>query len=262
MTEKSEHSAEVKDSIQLYAQKAGIYSQNRPDYAPKAFTAFLEVSRLPRQSVAVDVGSGTGMLTRHLLTHFDTVYAVEPTLEMRRMAEEALRSQSGFHSLDGVAESIPLPEDCVDLVAVGQAIHWFQPEKSLREFQRVAKTGAWLLLAHIKSLDESFNQALESIFTEENGMLPHAQRPPSNLVPKGYYFAGGHFETLEFPYNHVETWECFLGGMASAAYSPDRGHSLYPNFVQASREVFDRFSQGDRLVWKIATEISFGFLAQ
>jgi SAM-dependent methyltransferase len=262
MTEKSEHAEVVKDSTRLYAEKAGIYAQHRPDYAPEAFTAFLETARLPRQSVVVDVGSGTGMLTRHLLNHFDTVYAVEPTLEMRQMAEEALESQSGFHSLDGKAESMPLPEDCVDLVAVGQAIHWFQPEKALNEFQRVAQTGARLLLAHIKSLDEGLNQALETIFTEENGVLPQAERPPSNLVPKGYYFADGHFETLEFPYNHEETWECFLGGMVSAAYSPDPEHPLYPRFVQATREVFYRYNQGDRLVWKIATEISFGFLAQ
>lgn len=262
MTEIDKLAAVAKDATRLYARKAGIYAQHRPDYSPEAFTAFQEIARLPRQTVAVDVGSGTGMLTHHLLNHFDTVYAVEPMPEMRQVAEEALGTQTGFHSLDGRAENIPLPDDAAHLVAVGQAIHWFQPEKTLREFQRVTRAGAWLLLAHIKSLDEGLNHALETIFTEENGMLPQSERPSSNLVPKGYYFADGHFETLEFPHSRSETWECFLGGMASAAYAPDSEHPLHARFVQAARKVFDRYNQEERLVWKIATEISFGFLAQ
>jgi len=247
---------------QLYTNKAVIYAKHRPDYAPEAFAAFQKITKLPRHSVVVDVGSGTGMLTRHLLKHFDTVYGVEPTPEMRKIAEDEFKYETSFHSLGSKAENISLPDNSVHLIAVGQAIHWFQPEKTLAEFQRIAKPRTWLLLTHIKSLDDKLNKAVEIIFTEENGLLPRSKQPPSNLVPPGYYFKDRGFETLKYPYARSESWECFLGGIVSAAYAPNKGHLLYPKFVQAARQVFDQFSQDALLIWNIATEISFGYLAQ
>jgi ubiquinone/menaquinone biosynthesis C-methylase UbiE len=251
-----------RDSTRLYTHKAITYAKSRPDYAPGAFAAFQSVAKLPRQSVVLDVGSGTGMLTRHLLDHYDTVYALEPTQEMRRVAEDDLIDQSGFRSLAGKAEDIPLPDHSVDLIAVGQAIHWFQPDAALPEFQRVAKPNTWLLLAHIKSLDEALNKAIGEIFKDEYGCLPLDEHPPSNQVPNSYYFANGKHDTLQFPHTSEESWERFLGGISSAAYAPDWVHPRYKKFVHAVRKIFENFSQNNLLKWEIATEISFGLLAQ
>ena len=134
-----------RDATQLYANKALAYSQYRPDYSDEAIPVFQQVARLPFQSVVLDVGSGTGMLSRHLLQHFHLVYGLEPTKEMREIAEDNFADQSGFRSLNGRAEAIPLPDQSVDLITVGQAIHWFQPKRSLSEFQRVSKPKACLL---------------------------------------------------------------------------------------------------------------------
>jgi len=251
-----------RDSTQLYTQKAKIYAQHRPDYAPEAFAGFRAAIDLPRHVIVLDAGSGTGMLTRHLLGYFDTVYALEPSSEMQALAEAELGEHPGFKRLDSPAESIPLPSQSIDLIAAGQAIHWFQPEAALVEFQRITKPGGWLLLAHIKSMDEALNQALSTIFTEENGLMPLSEQPPSDLVPKSFYFAGGEFETKQFPHSKPETWESFLGGIGTAAFAPDQNHPRYGKFIQASRKVFERFSKDGILDWKIATEISYGRLAK
>jgi SAM-dependent methyltransferase len=265
MAEKREYKTMNKSHvkpIQLYSNKAVIYAKHRPDYAPEAFAAFQKITKLVRNSIVADVGSGTGMLTRHLLNHYNTVYAIEPTPEMRKLAEDLLGNQINFHSLDGRAENIPLPDNSVHLIAVGQAIHWFQPEKTLAEFQRIAKHRTWLLLTRINSLDNELNKAVKAIFTEENGLLHSSKQPPSNLVPLGYYFADGRFEVLHFPHSRLESWEGFLGGIGSAAYAPDKDHPLYPKFVQATRKVFNQFNQNGVKTWNIATEISYGYLAQ
>jgi SAM-dependent methyltransferase len=261
MIEKGKPSVQ-RDSTRLYSHKAGVYAHSRPDYAPEALAAFQDATQIPRQSVVLDAGSGTGLLTRHLLDYYDTVYALEPTPEMRIIAEKDLGDHPGFHSLNARAEDILLPDHSVDLIAVGQAIHWFEPEAALRAFQRAAKPKTWLLLAHIQSMDEEFNQAIGVIFTDEYGCLPQAEHPPSNLVPDSYYFEDGLFDTLQFPHTSEESWERFLGGIGSAAYAPDSDHPLYSKFIQAAREAFDRFSQNDLLTWKIATRIRFGHLAQ
>jgi len=248
------------DATQLYTNKAGIYGQHRPEYNPEAISTFQAAVGLPRCTIVLDTGSGTGLLTRHLLKHYETVYALEPSANMQAVAAAKLGEHPGFKPLTAPAERIPLSNQSVDLIAAGQAIHWFQPEAALVEFQRIAKPGAWLLLAYIKSRDEALNQALGTIFTEENGLMPLSEQPPSDLVPKSFYFAGGEFETQQFPHNHPETWECFLGGMATAAFAPNLDHPLYGNFIQAARKVFEQFSKDGILDWKIATEISYGCL--
>ena len=256
----NDQSKSDRDATRLYANKALAYSQYRPDYSDEAIAVFQQATMLPAQSVILDVGSGTGMLSRHLLRHFNIVYGLEPTKEMREVAEGRLANQSGFQSLTGRAEAVPLPDQCVDVITVGQAIHWFQPERTLSEFQRVAKYKAWLLLAHIKSLDDDLNLAMQSLFTEKNGLLPPSEHPPSNLVPESFYFHDGVFRKERFEYNRPEPWETFLGGVATAAYAPDQGHPLYEKFCQTAREIFKRFSQEGILTWKIATVISFGYL--
>jgi len=254
--------SEKKDPTRLYFNKASVYAISRPDYAPEALAAFQDLVMLPRQSIVLDVGSGTGMLTRHLLEHFETVYALEPNQAMRTIAERNLDNHPGFHSLDARAEQIPLPDHSVDLIAVGQAIHWFQPGATLAAFQRISKPQTWLLTAYIKSMDEAINQALDKLFTEENGCLPRDEHPPSNQVPESYYFSDGNYKTMQFHHTSEENWERFLGGIGSAAYAPDAGHPLYNKFIQVARTIFERFSQNNLLRWEIATEISFGHLAK
>ena len=250
------------DPTWLYSRKALTYAENRPDYAPEALKVFQDLVELPPESAVIDVGSGTGMLTRHLLIYYAKVYALEPNQAMRAIAEREMGDQPGFHSLDTRAETIPLPDESVRLIAVGQAIHWFHPEETLREFQRIAQPKAWLLLAHIRSMDESLNQAMTKIYTEDNGCLPRKERPPSNQVDNGYYFEEGKYETLQFRHNSKENWERFLGGIASAAYAPNEEHPGFNRFVQVVRQTFDRLSKDNVLTWKIATEISFGHLRQ
>ena len=248
-------------STQLYSNKAKSYNQYRPDYAQEAVSDFKVLSNLPKSTVVMDVGSGTGTLTRHLLEHFDTVYAVEPTNEMREIAEKHLSSFPGFFSVAEQAENTLLPDNSVELITVGQAIHWFQPELTLAEFQRIGMFTTWLLLANIRSVNEEFNQALNTIFTEDNGLLPRSEHPPSDQVPKEYYFEGGHCTTIKFLHNKSESWECFLGGLGSAAFAPDEDQPLYSEFVKAARKVFNRFQVDEVFIWNIATEISFGYLA-
>jgi ubiquinone/menaquinone biosynthesis C-methylase UbiE len=75
--------------------------------------------------LVADIGSGTGNLARLFLDAGHQVIGVEPNLEMRKAGERMLADHPAFHSLDGTAECIPLETKSVDLVTVGQALHWF-----------------------------------------------------------------------------------------------------------------------------------------
>jgi SAM-dependent methyltransferase len=114
---------------------ADIYERTRPTYAPDAL-AFLE-QRLPLGRV-LDLGAGTGKLTRQLVALGADVVAVEPGEVMRAVLERVVPEAQ---ALAGSAEHIPLPNASVDAVTVAQAFHWFKPDDALAEMRRVLRPG-------------------------------------------------------------------------------------------------------------------------
>jgi SAM-dependent methyltransferase len=88
--------------------------------------------------VAVDVGAGTGLLTRVLDRKVPRVVAVEPDDRMRAV----LRARSpGIEALDGRGEAIPLPDASADGVFVSSAWHWMEPKRTVAEVTRVLRDG-------------------------------------------------------------------------------------------------------------------------
>src|SRR5215216_6493004 len=100
-----------------FGAAADMYEQARPDYPPEAVEWITGTE--PRR--VLDLGAGTGKLTRQLVAARHDVVAVEPLGEMR--AALVARTPSVM-ALDGTAESIPLGDASVDVVVAGQAYHW------------------------------------------------------------------------------------------------------------------------------------------
>src|SRR6187402_2215892 len=97
---------------------ADAYERARPGY-PDDAVRWLAGDDL---SDVVDLGAGTGKLTRSLVALGHRVTAVEPIPEMLEQLRSAV---PGAIPLAGTAESIPLADGSVDVVTVAQAFHWF-----------------------------------------------------------------------------------------------------------------------------------------
>jgi SAM-dependent methyltransferase len=91
----------------------------------------------------LDLGAGTGKLTRLLCTSFARVVAVEPDDGMRRRLV-ALCPQADV--LAGSAEQIPLADDSIDAVFAAQCFHTFDNERALAEVARVLRPRGMLVL--------------------------------------------------------------------------------------------------------------------
>jgi SAM-dependent methyltransferase len=87
---------------------------------------------------AVDLGAGTGKLSRVLADQVPQVTAVEPDGRMRAV----LRAHSpGVQVVEGTGEAIPLPDASVDGVFVSSAWHWMDPALAVPEIARVLRDG-------------------------------------------------------------------------------------------------------------------------
>jgi SAM-dependent methyltransferase len=97
---------------------------------------------LPRPArTVVDLGAGTGALTRLLVGRADEVVAVEPDDRMRAVLAEAV---PGARAVEGRGESIPLPDADADAVIASSSWHWMDPVPTLTEVARVLVPGGTL----------------------------------------------------------------------------------------------------------------------
>jgi len=117
---------------------ADVYERARPGYPSEAVDWVAERLDLRPGRTVLDLGAGTGKLTRGLLDTGARVIAVEPGDAMRAELE---RAAPGAEALRGSAEDIPLRNASVDAIAVGQAFHWFRHDVAIPELHRVLRRG-------------------------------------------------------------------------------------------------------------------------
>jgi SAM-dependent methyltransferase len=122
-----------------FADVAGAYERGRPGY-PEAAVRWLVGGEA---CDVVDLGAGTGKLTRSLVALGHRVTAVEPLEEMRSQLTAVVPD---VDVLAGSAEAIPLPDSFADVVVSAQAFHWFDHDNALPDIARVLRPGGRIAL--------------------------------------------------------------------------------------------------------------------
>ncbi|MBS1889535.1 MAG: class I SAM-dependent methyltransferase [Actinobacteria bacterium] len=115
-----------------FGAAAEAYERARPGYPDAAVDWLLPAGA----RTVLDLGAGTGKLTRSLVERGLEVVAVEPLPEMRERLAAALPQ---VRALAGTAEAIPLPDASVDAITMAQAWHWVDPERATAEAARVLR---------------------------------------------------------------------------------------------------------------------------
>ncbi len=174
------------------------YERGRPGWPREV----VEVAGIPPQAGVLELGAGTGKLTRLLVERFAHVTAVEP--------DEGMRSLLGplcptARVVDGAAESIPLGDGSADAVFSAEAFHHFDHPRALGEIARVLRPGGALVLMWNLAAGpvEPSIEAVERLLAERGPSRGEIGYDPMDLDHIRYAsdawrsaFAGAPFEEL------------------------------------------------------------------
>jgi len=150
-----------------YRQQSVTYGRVRPSYHPELITRFSDAFG---RGTVVDLGAGTGIFTRQLLTRGISPIAIEPVAEMR--ATFATHA-AGVEAISGTAEATGLPADSVDTVAVAQAFHWFDYPRALAEIRRILRPGGHLVCVwNVRDESVDWVQAYTEVIDRYAGDTP------------------------------------------------------------------------------------------
>lgn len=115
------------------------YEAGRPGWPADA----VDLVGVTSTATVLEVGAGTGKLTRVLTPAFAQVVAVEPADPMREILD---RMCPAAEVREGTAQNIPLDDASVDAVFAAEAFHLFTDERAVRELARVLKPDGKLVL--------------------------------------------------------------------------------------------------------------------
>lgn len=99
---------------------------------------------LPAKSLegktVIDAGAGSGRIAFLVVPFSKTVFAVEPVSGFRKFIREKAKKEelNNLFAIDGFLNSIPLPDNSVDVLITSNAIGW-NLEEELLEIERVLK---------------------------------------------------------------------------------------------------------------------------
>lgn len=194
-----------------YDAVAGEYERGRPAYAEAAIAHL----QLAAGASVLDLGAGTGKLSRMLDAAGFAVVALDPSAPMLTQLQAAAPR---VRTVVGSAESIPLDAGSVDAVVAGQAFHWFDAAVALPEIHRVLKPHGSLALFWNKR-DESDPMQM---------VLAELTDPPERRTPRGWQLdipsilrESGLFaetETVEFPHVQPTDVEALVDRLHSSSF--------------------------------------------
>ncbi len=202
-----------------FADVADAYERGRPAYAPAAVAAIAEDMGAAAGARVLDLGAGTGKLSRPLLAAGFDVVAVEPlpgTLG-------ALRESIGADRVrEGRAEALPLEDASVDAAVCGDAFHWVDAERAAAELRRVVRPGGgvvccWLTAARDGRPDpvaDEVNAVLEPLWRAVSHPRLAEARGAEALEDHGF----GPLRRRTITFEHVTDRDGLLAYYASVSY--------------------------------------------
>jgi ubiquinone/menaquinone biosynthesis C-methylase UbiE len=251
------------DPKERFSSRVDDYVRYRPGYPAALFAMLGELGCLDEGRVVVDVGSGTGILSRGLVDAGPVrVVGVEPNAAMRAAAERAFAGDPRFESVDASAEATGLAAASADLVIAAQAFHWFDPPRARAEFARILVPAGLVALVWNQRRDTPLNreylQMLER-FAPDYANVRESERSSEEKMRA--FFAPMSPRVRTFDNEQRLDEPGFVGRLLSSSYAPPAGHPMHGPMLARTAEMFHAHAKDGLVTIPYDTIVWYGRLA-
>lgn len=163
-----------------FGSVARDYAKWNNDFPLHIFDKLLQKGIIMSNYYAVDLGSGSGLITRELTKKGLKVIGVEPSFELIEEAKKIDKMDGiKINYINAKAENTNLADEQFDIVTVVRAWHWFNRIKVISEIKRILKPNGYLIV-----MDSGFISH-ESRLVQETLELIKNYTPDGILKPAG-----------------------------------------------------------------------------
>ncbi len=250
-----------KDATQRFTNRVTNYIRSRPGYPGAVYDHLQTRCGLHPESIILDVGSGTGLLSQLFLKQGHTVIGVEPNKDMRQAGDRLLQDYPQFTGLDGRAENLPVADQSANLLIAGQAFHWFEPEAYKQETKRVSHHGAETALIWNEWLPElsPFLEGYYNLLMEKGTDFHRVSRQHEGKQRNiDIYFGNSAYELVHFPNLQTFDYAGAEGRLLSSSYVPLKGEPGFQDLLDSFRELFEEHQRNGKLQFDYRCSVYLG----
>jgi SAM-dependent methyltransferase len=174
------------DGRRLFGLDPAVYAAGRPQYPPALYAVLEERCGLGTGTQVLEIGPGTGLVTRRLLQAGASVVAVEPNASLAAYLRDSYpASRNALRVEEALFEEAQLGDDAFDLAVAATSFHWVDQQPGLAKLGRVVRPGGcvavwWTLFQDPTALDE-FSLLAQDVLHAQQFAFEEPDRPPFQL---------------------------------------------------------------------------------
>lgn len=177
-------------SRESFNRVASLYDRYRRGYPAEVLEQLVTVAGIEPDRRVLEIGPGTGQLTRPLLQRGAWVTAVEPGHDLAALAQRNLADYPHFAMVVSSFEDWALPRHPFDTVVSATAFHWIDERiRAVKAAQALTPGGilAAVYPHHVLGDDDGFFQDSQRCYLEwELSSDPHWRPPEEHEIPAVY----------------------------------------------------------------------------
>lgn len=252
--------SKILDPTQRFSGRVDNYIKFRPSYPDEILKFLKEEINLSSEFIIADIGSGTGILSKIFLDNGNKVFCIEPNSEMRKAGETYLKNYKNFISINGTAESSQLHDHSIDLITAGQAFHWFDIEKSKKEFIRILKPKGWTALIWNSRKNDvtEFLKSYEKLLLKYSPDYKNVDHKNINEDILKLFFK--NYKKKVFFNSQRFDFESLKGRLLSSSYAPAEGDQNFSQMINELKNNFIKYQENGFIEFIYDTELFLGKL--
>ena len=177
-----------------FASTVAFYERAREPYGESFFAEVARTLGFGGGERLLDLGTGPGLLALGFASFVGEVIGVDPEPAMLAAARQAAQCAGvALRLVDARAETLPAAIGTFDIVTIGRALHWMDPERARPVLDRVVAPRGRILVCRAASVADGRNPWLEAYDAAKEGWTEKADKDRYGRDPV-VFFSGTRFQ--------------------------------------------------------------------